>query len=53
MEREELRQDWYTVSLLTDHTVLSSKYRGQILVGDVVFTLEGINSNLIQFYYQS
>ena len=42
MERRELRRDRHTVSLLTDHTFFSSKYRGKILVGDVVLALDGI-----------
>jgi len=32
MERRELRHHRHTVSLLTDHTVFSPKYRGKILV---------------------
>ena len=32
---KELRQDRHTVSLLTDNTVFSPKYRGKVLVGDV------------------
>jgi putative transposase len=39
---KELRHDQHTVSLLTDHTVFSPKYRGKILVGDVALALEGI-----------
>jgi len=33
---EELRHDRHTVSLITGHMVFSSKYRGMVLVGDVV-----------------
>ena len=32
MEQRELRHDRHTVSILTDHTVFSPKYRGKILV---------------------
>jgi len=42
MERKELRHDRHTVSLLTDHIVITPKYRGKILVGDVALVLEGI-----------
>ena len=42
MECRELRHDRHTVSLLTDHTVFSPKYRGKILVGDVALALDGI-----------
>ena len=42
MECKELRHDRHTVSLLTDHTVFSPKYRGKILVGDVALAVEGI-----------
>nr|QNO48211.1 hypothetical protein PGANABGL_00025 [Methanosarcinales archaeon ANME-2c ERB4] len=41
MERNELRHDRHTDSLLTDHTVYSPKYRGNILVGDVALALDG------------
>ena len=41
MERKELRHDRHTVSLLTNHTVVSLKYRGKILVGAVALTLDG------------
>ncbi len=40
MARKELRHDRHMVSLLTDHMVITPKYRGKILVGDV--TVEGI-----------
>jgi len=33
---KELRHDRHTVSLFTDHMVYSLKYRGKVLVGDVV-----------------
>ena len=42
MERRELRHDRHTVSLLTDHMVITPKYRGKILVGDVALAVEGI-----------
>ena len=42
MARKELRHDRHTVSLLTDHMVITPKYRGKILVGDVALAVEGI-----------
>ena len=39
---KELRQDRYTVSLLTDHMVFSPKYRDKVLVGDVAMVAEAI-----------
>ena len=39
---KELRRDRHTVSLLTDHLVITPKYRGKILVGEVAFAAEGI-----------
>ncbi|HIE30906.1 MAG TPA: IS200/IS605 family transposase [Methanosarcinales archaeon] len=42
MGRRELRHDRHTVSLLTDHMVITPKYRGKILVGDVALAVEGI-----------
>ena len=39
---KELRQDRHTVSLLTDNTVFSPKYRGKVLVGDVAMLAEAI-----------
>lgn len=39
---KELRHDRHTVSLLTDHMVFASKYRGKILTGDVAMISEGI-----------
>ena len=43
MERRELRHDRHTVSLLTDHMVVSSKYRGKILVEKTIaLALDGI-----------
>ena len=42
MEREELRHERRTASLLTDHVVFSSKYCMKILVGDVALALDGI-----------
>ncbi len=40
--RKELRHNRHTVSLLTDHMVITPKYRGKILVGDVALAVEGI-----------
>ena len=43
MERNELRHDRHTVSLLTDHVVFSPKYRGKILVEKTIaLAVEGI-----------
>ena len=42
MARKEFRHDRHTVSLLTDHMVITPKYRGKILVGDVALAVEGI-----------
>ncbi|KAF5415215.1 MAG: hypothetical protein C5S48_06420 [Candidatus Methanogaster sp.] len=42
MEQRELRHDRHTVSLLTDHMVITPKYREKILVGDVALAVEGI-----------
>ena len=43
MGRRELRHDRHTVSLLTDHMVVSSKYRGKILVEKTIaLALDGI-----------
>ena len=43
MERKELRHDRHTVSLLTDHMVISPKYRGKILVEKTIaLALDGI-----------
>ncbi len=39
---KELRHDRHTVSLLTDHMVFATKYRGKILTGDVAMITEGI-----------
>ncbi len=41
-KEKELRHDRHTVSLLSDHMVFAPKYRGKILVGDVVMVAEGI-----------
>ncbi|HEY9206952.1 MAG TPA: IS200/IS605 family transposase [Candidatus Methanoperedens sp.] len=38
----DLRHDRHTVSLLTDHMVLTPKYRGKILTGEVAFIAEGV-----------
>ena len=40
--RHDLRHDRHTVSLLTDHLVFSSKYRGKVLLGDVAEVAEEI-----------
>ncbi|RZB29207.1 MAG: putative transposase [Candidatus Argoarchaeum ethanivorans] len=40
-QRNDLRHDRHTVSLLTDHMVFSPKYRGKILTGDVALVTEG------------
>jgi hypothetical protein len=45
MERKELRHDRHTVSLLTNHTVFSPKYRGKILVVMSRLHLMGENGN--------
>jgi putative transposase len=42
IKRKELRHDRHTVSLLTDHMVITPKYRGKILVGEVGFLTEAI-----------
>ena len=42
MERKELHHDRHTISLLTDYMVITPKYRGKILVGDVALAVEGI-----------
>ncbi|MEA3324303.1 MAG: IS200/IS605 family transposase [Euryarchaeota archaeon] len=42
MERKELHPGRHTVSLLTGHMVFSPKYRGKILVGDIVLALDSI-----------
>ena len=43
MERKELRHDRHTVSLLTDHMVITPKYRGKILVEKMIaLVVEGI-----------
>ncbi len=40
--RKELRHDRHTVSLLTDHMVITPKYRGKILTGEVGFVAEAV-----------
>lgn len=40
--KKELRHDRYSVSLLTDHMVITPKYRGEILVREVVIVTEAI-----------
>lgn len=42
INRKELRHDRHTVSLLTDHLVITPKYRGKILTGEVAFVAEAI-----------
>ena len=39
---KELRHDRHTVSLLTDHMVITPKYRGKIPVGEVGLVTEAI-----------
>ncbi len=41
-KRLELRHDRHTVSLLTDHLVITPKYRGKILTDEVAFVAEGL-----------
>ena len=41
-KKKELRHDRHTVSLLTDHLVITPKYRGKILTGEVGFVAEAI-----------
>jgi putative transposase len=45
MKRKELRHDRHTVSLLTDHMVITPKYRRKILVGDIGLVTEAIIRN--------
>jgi putative transposase len=40
--KKELRHYRHTVSLLTDHMVITPKYRGKILVGEVGLVTEAI-----------
>ena len=40
--KKELRHDRHSVSLLTDHMVITPKYRGEILVREVVIVTEAI-----------
>ena len=40
--RSDLRHDWHTVSLLTDHLVFSPKYRGKVLEGEVAEAAEEV-----------
>ena len=40
--KKELRHDRHTVSLLTDHMVITPKYRGKIFVGEVGMVTEAI-----------
>ncbi len=40
--QRELRHDRHTVSLLTDHLVITPKYRGKILTGEVAFVTEAV-----------
>lgn len=39
---KELRHNIHTVSLLTDHMVITPKYRGKILVGEVGLVTKAI-----------
>ena len=39
---KELRHDRHTVSFLTDHMVITPKYQGKILVGEVGMVTEAI-----------
>jgi len=39
---KELRHDRHAVSLLTDHLVITPKYRGKILTGEVDFVAEAV-----------
>lgn len=41
-KKKELRRDRHTVSLLTDHLVITPKYRGKILTSEVAFVAEAI-----------
>ena len=41
-DRNDLRHDRHTVSLSTNHMVITPKYRGKILTGDVALVTEGI-----------
>lgn len=41
-KRKELRHDRHTVSLLTDHIVITPKYRRKILTDEVTFVTEAI-----------
>ena len=40
--RSDLRHDWHTVSLLTDHLVFSPKYREKVLEGEVAEATEEV-----------
>ena len=42
MNRKELHHDRHTVSLQTDHLVITQKYRGKILTGEVGFIAEAV-----------
>lgn len=39
---KELHHDRHTASLLTDHLVITPKYRGNILTGEVGFIAEAV-----------
>ncbi|HLB69559.1 MAG TPA: transposase [Candidatus Methanoperedens sp.] len=41
-QKMERRHDRHTLSLLTDHMVITPKYRGKILKGEVAFFTEAI-----------
>ena len=41
-KRKELRHDRHTMSMLTDNLVITPKYRGKNLTGEVAFIAEAI-----------
>jgi len=49
---KELRHDRHTVSLLTDHLVITPKYRGKILTGEVGFIAEAVNPDHVHIFFQ-
>jgi hypothetical protein len=49
LKRKELRHDRHTVSLLTDHLVITPKYRGKILTGEVGFI--ALMNPIISLYF--
>ena len=40
--KHEFRHDKHTVSLLTDHLIFSPKYRGKVLLGEILEAAEEI-----------